>query len=212
VAIVTDNTFNDVCSFEVTNLDGSLSHRECAPGTVIKVERVSAETAAARNVIGMVVDLTGIAATDEAAIEVAVAAVHHGYAVQGETLSLFKVGGVSKMAARQSCPARNDYLISGTYGVGGGVQVNYNLRYDVLATCQITDIIDRARETADGAYWINSCSNGNSNCYARQFSLSTTFSSYYSVPSANYNNEYRNRSYGPSCCTTYYGFWTYTNP
>lgn len=66
--------------------------------------------------------------------------------------------------------------------------------------------------TAGNAYWINSCSDRNSNCNVRQFNLPPTFSAYYSVPNAYYNNEYRNRSYGPSGSTAYYGYWTYTNP
>ena len=210
VAIVTDNTFNDVCSFELSNDDGTVTFRDCAPGTVIKVERVQESSAASlRGASGVVVPLTGVASTDEGLIENAVATLRYGSAAMDQSNL---ASSLNRFAARQTCTSRNDYSISGTYGVGSGVQVNYFLRYDIVSNCSITDIFDRSREINGNAYWINSCSNANSNCYARGINLSTSFTGLYSVPNAYYNNEYRNRSNGPACCTTYYGYYTYTYP
>lgn len=135
VAIVTDNTFNDVCSFETTDTDGTVTARACAPGTVIKVERVAADLAASRGVAGgFVVNLTGALDVDEALIEETIAAVRSEIALQG---GFTKSVGPDDASARQICPYRDNYFISGTYGVGGGQQVNYSLIYDVNSNCTI---------------------------------------------------------------------------
>lgn len=180
--IVWDATVESGCMMSIETDGVSSGEYPCPPGTIIAVQipgQPSFEAGSAR---------TAIEVLDTPSVEAAVA-----------TLA------PQPQMAPAACVVASR-TINGRYNIGSGVQAYYRLTYRINADCSVTQVFDNGRaDVANYGYWVRSCSNGSSNCYARNMYLPTSATPNYAVPSSVINAQYRHITAAGG--TNYYGYW-----
>lgn len=181
-AIVWDATVESGCMMSIETDGVSSGEYPCPQGTIIAVQipgQPSFDQDNSRN---------AIEALDSPSVEAAVASL-----------------ALQPQMAPAACSAASR-TINGRYNIGNGVQAYYRLQYRVNTDCSVTQVFDNGRaDVANYGYWVRSCSNGASNCNARNMYLPTSATPNYAVPSSVINAQYRHVTAAGG--TNYFGCW-----